>query len=288
MADGAESASQRVPNYARPSLSSRLPGSIGMDHEAIQAAFAPGSYTSIAGLSDPRPHPEPAERMALSTDAGVSFRAGSGVKKQFSDFEYVASPYELDTEAKTRGRREHQRKVETLHGDQSFVAPGSVFVSKHEGGHEYQSDPYDTARDEQLRSKWIEEKKVLAGSFLPAGREKGLSRPSRAMLTDMMTHLYKILYDDWEEAKPAVFTTAEDLIVVYFSMEKLRNDTGLTAYMNVLARRNPLVQSYELQKVNEGWNIHTEDNHTMFTFRPPWVRERRFTSFKPAPHTAGS
>eukprot|EP01062_Namystynia_karyoxenos_P069907 TRINITY_DN65326_c0_g1_i1.p1 TRINITY_DN65326_c0_g1~~TRINITY_DN65326_c0_g1_i1.p1 ORF type:complete len:291 (+),score=94.42 TRINITY_DN65326_c0_g1_i1:84-956(+) len=290
MSDGQDEGGARMPGYTRPNLSSRLPGNLGMDHEQIQAAFAPGSYTSIAGLNDPRSSAERAsERTAgLSTDAGIAFKAGTGMKRPFEEFKYATSPYDLLQEARSRERLDSQRAQEQLHGDQPFVAPGSIHSGKHEGCYEYQSDPYDTARDEQLRSKWIEEKKVLAGSFLPPGRDKGLSRPSRAMLTDMMTHLYKTLYDDWEDAKPAVFTTAEDLIVVYFALDNLRNDTGLLAYMNVMARRSPLVQAYELHKANEGWGIQTEDNHKMFTFRPPWVKERRFTNFRPAPPSEGS
>eukprot|EP00756_Hemistasia_phaeocysticola_P061982 Hpha_TRINITY_DN5396_c0_g1::TRINITY_DN5396_c0_g1_i1::g.32874::m.32874 len=286
MAEG-EQVAQRVPSYARPNISSRLPGNIGLDHEQIKAAFAPGSYTSISGLSDHRTAAgSDASTHVSSTDPGVAFRAGSGVKRQFSEFHYHTSPYELLQDASTRERRDHQKCVESLHGDQQFVTPGSAHLCKFEGMQEYQSDPYDTARDEQLRSRWIEEKKVLAGTFMPPGRDKGLSKPSRAMLTDIMTHLYKHLYEDWEAAKPAVFTTSEDLIVVYFSLDSLKNDTGLVAYMNVLARRSPLVQGYELQKANEGWNVQTEDNHVMFTFRPPWVRERKFTNFKPAPPSA--
>jgi len=290
---------QQAPRYARPNISSKLPTGIGLDHEGIKAAFAPGSYKSISGLADTRAGGGMHDGGAAfsSMDAGVPFRAaGSGEKRQFSEFQYHSSPYELLQDAATRERREHQNKVEELHQDQHFVIPGSAHLCKFEGGHEYQSDPYDTARDEQLRSRWIEEKKVLAGTFMPSGREKSLSKPSRAMLTDIMTHLYKHLYEDWARAKPAVFTTSEDLIVVYFSLESLkpipsipggqpRGHPGLEAYMNVFAKRSPLVQGYELKplKAEEGWNVLTEDDHAMFTFRPPWVKERKFTNFKPIP-----
>ena len=53
-----------------------------------------------------------------------------------------------------------------------------------------------------------------------------LEKPTRAMLTDIMAHLYRILSDDWEEASPTVFTTEEDLIVIYFNVVTIRNLEG--------------------------------------------------------------
>lgn len=45
----------------------------------------------------------------------------------------------------------------------------------------------------------------------------GPERPTRAMLTEMLTHLYRILAEDWEEAQPTVFTTAQwPSVLAYF------------------------------------------------------------------------
>eukprot|EP01064_Diplonema_japonicum_P037499 TRINITY_DN8780_c0_g1_i2.p1 TRINITY_DN8780_c0_g1~~TRINITY_DN8780_c0_g1_i2.p1 ORF type:complete len:281 (+),score=56.60 TRINITY_DN8780_c0_g1_i2:58-900(+) len=274
-----EEGSKRIPGYAKPNLTSKLPPNLGLEHEAIKAAFAPGSYTAISDISGRVAPPPVADDASVLTDASLGFKSGHG-KGYFTDFEYSASPYDLGAELKSRERKDHHMKMGVIAGDVPFVAPGTIATQKYEQTYPYVTDPFDTVKDEVLRGKWVEERKVIAGPFIPSGRDKPLNRPTRAMMTDIMSAIYRALAADWEELQPTVFTTAEDLIVVYFNRENLnKNHHGLVAYMNVMANSSAISQRFELRKVSEGWDLITEDNHVMFSFRPPWVKEKRFTSF---------
>ena len=275
-----EADTKRIPGYAKPNLSSKLPASLGCQHETIRAAFAPGSYTSISDLGK---GPTALEKdFNRVNENSQSFKAGT-YKGLFTEFEYSASPYDLNSELQCRERRQHHSIVGAIAGTAPFVAPGNSTTMKYEGTYSYDTDPFDTIKDEALRGKWMEERKVLAGPFIPSGRDKSLSKPSRTLLTDIMTNLYRVLSSDWSELKPTIFTTAEDLLVIYFFIENLKSTHGLLAYMNVMVRRSSLTERYDLRKVNEGWGIKTEDSHLMFALRPPWVKEKNFTSFEASP-----
>ena len=304
--------SRRVPGYARPNLSSRLPGALGCEHEAIKAAFAPGSYTSISDLGRPLMDGQdawgrggggggggasdlPMSAGAMDASLAASQLPPSGgfkvpaKKGCFAEFEYSPNPYDLEGEVRARERKAHHERMQEIAAGQPFVAPGSTEKEKYETCFPYEADPFDTVKDAVLRGKWLEERKVLAGAFLPPGKDKALSKPSRALLTDMMAQLYKTLYEDWEELMPTVFNTAEDLVVVYFdtSSVKPQHKHGILAYMNILAKRGPVILRHDLRRVNEGWNVSTEGNHTMYAFRPPWVREKKFTAFDNAVRNTG-
>eukprot|EP01063_Lacrimia_lanifica_P001417 TRINITY_DN10718_c0_g1_i1.p1 TRINITY_DN10718_c0_g1~~TRINITY_DN10718_c0_g1_i1.p1 ORF type:complete len:307 (+),score=121.67 TRINITY_DN10718_c0_g1_i1:58-921(+) len=278
----ADEGGKAMPNYAKPSIASRLPPNLGLEHEAIKNAFAPGSYTAISDLGKP-PSCFADEGMSNISTESMAFRTGKG-DGYFTEFEYSMSPFDIAAEISSRERREHHTKMGDIGGGQSFVAPGECAPQKYENTYAYATDPYEMVKDEMLRAKWIEDRKVLAGPFIPGGREKPLATTSRAVLTDILALIYKTLCEDWSHLQPTVFTTAEDLIVIYFSLGTLskQHQEGLYAYMNILATRGAIVQRYNLKKVNEGWKVTTEDGHIMFAFRPPWVKEKRFSSFKDA------
>ena len=273
---------RRVPGYARPSMSSKLPSSVGLEHEVIKAAFAPGSYTSIGGLGRSPFLPDEGSSVSSSSEQ-VSFRTG-GQKSFFEQFEYSVSPYDIAAEIQSRQRKDHKAKVGNIGNGEPFVAPGVAATLKHEGSYPYETDPFDTVKDEILRGKWLEERKVLAGAFVPSGRDKSLSKPSRALLTDIMAQLYKTLYEDWEELFPTVFNTVEDIIVIYFNVSGItqQRQHGLSVYMNIIAKRGAPIMRHDLRKVNEGWDVSAQGNHTMFAFRPPWVKDKKFVSFENA------
>ena len=64
-------------------------------------------------------------------------------------------------------------------------------------------------------------------------------KPSRALLTEILTSIFKQLDDDWNDAQPTVLSTQEDIIVIYFSLENTPQ-SALLAYMNVMSNRNGL------------------------------------------------
>jgi hypothetical protein len=277
--DGAPSHASTVPSYARPNVTSRLPEFSNQNNEAIRAAFQPNNFRSIQGLN------------THAMDNGA-FRSGASGATAFSEFAYVSSPYDLGDEAKVLDRHDHEDRMRHIGGDQPFFAGYNAVKLPHEqidGEFEYAADPYSGAQEARTRERWLSESRQLSKPFLPAGVQKALSRPSRAMLGDAMTALHRTISEDWPEAQPTVLSTAEDLIVVYFVLERIKNPAGVNTYMNNALRRNEAVVEYDLRKVAEGWSLATEDNHLMFTFRPPWVRPRAFLATaadKPAKESA--
>lgn len=258
-----------TPGYARPSVSSRLPDYANKQAEVIRAAFVPGSYTSISSI----------QGGTLSNGEPAPFRAGGAAGGTFSEFAYMCSPSDLTDEERTRLRRAHEEKQRLIAGSQPFFAGYSVEKQKYEDTvYEYIPDPYDAKNEKDRQLKFLGESKALSRPFIPPGRDKALEKPTRVLLGDVMTALHNNLQADWPDAEPTVLSTAEDLIVVYFSTERARNAQGILTYMNNALRRNQTIQEFDLRKVPEGWDIVTEDNHLMYTFRPPWVRVRNFLS----------
>jgi hypothetical protein len=259
--DLGSNAPSSVPSYAQPNLASRLPDYTNQTQEAIRAAFQPNNFRTIQSLH------------GHDVDNGP-FRVGKTGATTFSDFTYVSSPYDLGEEARVRERLEHEDRARHVGGDQPFFAGYSCTKAKHEMDFdfEYMVDPYDEAENAQRADRIDSESKRVARPFLPAGVQKALAKPTRAMLGDAMSALYRTISDDWSEAPPTVLSTAEDLIVVYFSLEKVKNDAGVLTYMNNALRRNEAILEYGLQKVLGAWHRRTNDGHLMYTFRPPWVR----------------
>lgn len=140
------------------------------------------------------------------------------------------------------------------------------------------SDPYDLSREVSRQEQFLQENRRLAQPFVAGGGAKALNQPTRLLLGDCVRALYRTIARDWPEAEPSVISTAEDLIVVFFSMERLskRQVSVVLSYMNACARRNEAVLTFKLTKVPEGWDVVTEDGHLMYALRPPWVRNRRF------------
>ena len=260
--DGAASdAPSSAPSYQRANVAALLPDYANHEQEAIRAAFQPNNYRSLKTLGQ------------YDVDNGP-FKVGKTGAGTFSDFAYVSSPYDLTDESKIRERLEHEEKMREVGGDQPFFAGYNAQRLRHEldTGFEYMVDPYDEADKAAHEDRMESESKRIARPFVPSGATKALARPTRAMLGDAMTGLYRTVSEDWADAPPTVLSTAEDLIVLYFSLEKLKSDVGVTTYMNNALRRNDAVIEFDLRKVAGAWGRRTVDGHLMFTFRPPWVR----------------
>lgn len=255
-----------VPSYARPNIASRLPDYSNQAAEIIRSAFMPNSYKSIQSLGS--------NQTAIDL---APFRAGTGTNTTFSEFVYECSPFDLAVEEQARQKQAHQEKMHAI-SDVDFM-PVSLTTGKDkfdDYAFEYMSEPYDGKREHDRQHKFLQDSKCLARPFIPAGVEKSLQRPTRVLLGDIMGVLYHQVLADWPEAQPTVLATAEDLIVVYFKSDRVKSSKGVLTYMNNVLRRNETVIQYDLRKVNEGWDILTEDLHLMYTLRPPWVRAQRF------------
>jgi hypothetical protein len=252
-------------SYARPNISSLLPDYSNHQAETIRSAFVSNSFRSIQSLGS-----------TPGTDL-APFRAGQGGSSTFSDFVYECSPYDLKDEQAVHERFAHEEKVGAIAGDQRFFAGCNTFKTKFEDyAFEFMSDPYDGYREHVRQLKYISESKCLSTPFVPPGTQKALERPTRALFADVISILAKSIGSDWPEAQPTVLSSAEDLIIVYFSTERTKNMRAVATYMNNALRRNEVMLQYDLRKVPEGWDLPTDDQHYMFTLRPPWVRSRQF------------
>lgn len=140
-----------------------------------------------------------------------------------------------------------------------------------------QHDLYDSAAEALRQERFFSESKRLGKPFVPSGNS-GLDVPTRFMLGDCVKILYRSIVPDWREASPMVVSTAEDLIAVYFSLEKLEKSqvTALLQYMNACLLHNAAIREFHLTKVPEGWDVLTDDGYVLYTFRPPWVKKRVF------------
>lgn len=256
--------SNSVPSYARPIIASRLPEYTNQAAEAIRAAFIPNSYKSLQALSNP------------SAIDLAPFRAGGG-STTFSDFVYECSPFDITVEQRAKEKQEHEARMRAISYDDFLPSNSLAGKMKYEDyAFEYMSDPYDGHREHDRHHKFVESTKCISKPFVPAGAEKPLERPTRILLGDIMATLYKQILADWPDAQPTVLSTAEDLIVVYFKTDRVKSSKGVLAYMNNALRRNDAVMQYDLRKVQEGWDILTEDRHLMYTLRPPWVKAQKF------------
>lgn len=141
------------------------------------------------------------------------------------------------------------------------------------------SEPYDGPREHARQSAFFDECRRLGKPFVPTGGGGGgLQKPTRLLLGDCVRALYRSIAKDWPEAEPTVLSTAEDLIVVYFSLRQLkkRQAAVVLKYMNGSLHRSDVVRQYSLVKVSEGWDVLTKDGRLMYTLRPPWVSRHHF------------
>lgn len=79
---------------------------------------------------------------------------------------------------------------------------------------------------------------------------------------------------DWEGVEVAIYSNAQGNWVVRFSLDSVESPAGLTVYMNVLLRCNPLVVKLQMSRAVEHWNVMPGDGFLYFALRPPWVKAR--------------
>ena len=114
-------------------------------------------------------------------------------------------------------------------------------------------DPYAQTMDERLRCRWLEESKILFGSFTPAGPQKPITQISKSKMKDIVDHLKKLLLSDWNDVNFVIGTNPEDLIEIKFDIETADTAHGLNAYMNTLMNTNEVINGYNLRKVTQYW-----------------------------------
>ena len=103
----------------------------------------------------------------------------------FRKFEWMPDDYGAFLEKAKGEVKERKERQEALHKDKPFRPAPPKQAAKYEnpfqeGDTDYlhpflgEEDPYEAAKDEVLREKWVEETKYLNGDFKPAYMERSL------------------------------------------------------------------------------------------------------------------
>ena len=132
-------------------------------------------------------------------------------------------------------------------------------------------DPYEVAKDERMKSRWIEEAKLLYGDFCPAGATKPISTISRSTLGDIVNVIKKLLLSDWNDVNFVIGTNPQDFVEVKFDIETVDSLQGLHSYMNTLVNTNDDLIRYQMRKVSFYWGFH-ENGFVYYMFAPPWIK----------------
>jgi len=90
-----------------------------------------------------------------------------------------------------------------------------------------EEDPYEAAKDEVLRYKWIEESQRVHGDFKPAYNLKSIMNPGRTLLVEILEEVKKVLLTDWNDINFVIGTNPEEMIEVKFDTDVEDTEKGL-------------------------------------------------------------
>jgi len=279
-------------HHQMPNFAAILPDYSNREHEYITQAFSCTSFVMVRDLPT-RIAPSATNRaMAAKIDANrrsmvvpVEERGRATKNGVFSTFDYVPSRYSLADELKTKERLEGEAKRLDI-GGRDFVCAGKGKKMKYEDVFEnkeyrfpYMGDDFESARDQQLRAKWIEDAKILSGPFVPSGKCRVFEQPQRSLLNECLKKLQQIVQRDWSDYEFSVLSTEDDQIVLRFNLDTVESERGLKAYMNVFSATNDSIAEFQLQRAIEDWGTKPGDGWLYFMFKPPWSKSKNVDTF---------
>ena len=133
------------------------------------------------------------------------------------------------------------------------------------------NDPYEVCKEDVLRSKWIEENKILHGQFKPAQMDKSMERVTKQQLPDIVNYIKKVIMVDWAEVNFIIGTNPDSFVEIKFDQRSIDTELGLKAYMNTILTTHEVVSQFNLKKVLKYWG-YRDDRHIYFMLAPPWIR----------------
>ncbi|DBA00643.1 TPA: hypothetical protein N0F65_003572 [Lagenidium giganteum] len=275
---------EEMPHYMLPNFSSILPEFANTEADHIRSAFSSGNYHSLLKVPvrlAPNAVNQSRYEQMEENRLGQQ-KVGKIVTKHglFNQFEYTPSRYSLADELAQMERLQSEAKRMEISG-QDFVSGSDAKKLKYEDAfgdtgfrYPHLEEPYPDLRDEERHKKWLEEKKILHGAFVPSGHRLPVDAMTRKLLPDIIKEMHEVLSQDWAGVEFAVAPTEDDNISVRFSENSIESEVGLIAFMNVFCRSHRVALKYNLQKVAEDWNSKPGDGGLYFVFRPPWVKNR--------------
>lgn len=214
-----------VSHYEVPNLTSMLYEYTNKEQEHIQKCFRVGNFNMIRELPDKFEPNSIIDQIREKQNFNVHFMSkkleSEEPKKQYSKliggglfmkFEYMSDDYDAYLESLKKEKKESKDIASKLHG-KSFIwinhlpIANKVFnpylstTVEPKGKHKKQfkegendnvypflreDDPYEAAKDEVLRHKWIEESKNLYGEFKPSKKESSLTIPGRTLFMEIL------------------------------------------------------------------------------------------------------
>eukprot|EP00644_Phytophthora_capsici_P010884 jgi/Phyca11/6074/fgenesh1_pm.PHYCAscaffold_9_\ len=271
------------PRYMRPTFSSILPEYANSEADQIRKAFAAGSYTNIqkmpARLRNNAVNQARFEQM--NENRLTQPKAGKNVTKDglFNKFEYTPSRFSLADETHMERLRSEAKRTEI--SGQNFVSGCAAARLKHEDAfgavnfrYPHMQEPYRDVLAEKKHKRYLEEKKILHGAFVPCGQRPKVDAVTRKLIPQIIQEMHEVLAVDWQGIDFSISPSQDENIVVRFNEVSIECENGLVAYMNVFCKTNRVSSKYGLQKVAEDWNAKPGDGGLYFAFRPPWVKNR--------------
>jgi hypothetical protein len=296
--------SRAEPSFAAANFSTILPEYRNRGQDAVKMAFQPGSFSSIRDLPD--------QISFTSVEHTLYDKAASnlhnppvpvatrkmGHKNLFSQFQYMPETYDLKKELAAQEEREKKDKrlaigrghefqpaaviEKKLPGQDHFLHENSLFYNDErlKNKHKWQADPIERFQEMLTRERLAKMAANVNPAFCPGGKDEKVdtTMPSRTLLPDILRALTKNISRDWPDLAVRCYEEKACIVVEFGGVDP--GDTfGVTAYMNIFHRKNPVAVRFKLSKNALGWNQSSTSNEKgsdtltiKFSMRPPWIR----------------
>ncbi|POM60957.1 hypothetical protein PHPALM_30104 [Phytophthora palmivora] len=268
----------------RPTFSSILPEYANAEADQIRKAFGAGNYANIqkipARLQNNAVNQARFEKM--NENRLMQPKAGKNVTKNglFNKFEYTPSRSSLTNGQAHMERLRSEAKRTEISG-QNFVSGSAAARLKHEDAfgatnfrYPHMHEPYPDLQEEKKRMRYLEEKKILHGAFVPCGQRPPVNAVTRKLMPQIIHEMHEVIATDWQGLDFSISPAKDENIVVRFNEVSIECENGLVAYMNVFCKTNRVASKYGLYRIAEDWNAKPGDGGLYFAFRPPWVKNR--------------
>ncbi|KAG2782368.1 hypothetical protein JG687_00000580 [Phytophthora cactorum] len=272
------------PRYMRPTFSSILPEYANSEADQIRNAFGAGNYANIqkmpARLRNNAVNQARFEKM--NENRLTQPKTGKNATKNglFNKFEYTPSRFSLADGQSHMERLRSEAKRTEISG-QDFVSGSAAMRLKHEDAfgatnfrYPHMHEPYPDNMEEKKHKRYLEEKKILHGAFVPSGQRPPVDAVTRKLIPQLIHEMHEVIAADWQGLDISIAPALDENIVVRFNDVSIECDNGVVAYMNVFCKTNRVACKYGLRKVAEDWNSKPGDGGLYFAFRPPWVKNR--------------
>jgi hypothetical protein len=233
--------SQTVSHYEVPNLTSMLYEYTNKEQEHIKRCFRAGNFSHLRELPDQINPNAILDSTREKQNFNVHFKSKGAPteaeerKKLYSKifgkdsvkFDQIEDSYEAFLDAQREEKLKSKEKQKALHGEKDFLPVYSKQMTKFENpfnkdGKEdlfhylKEDDPYEAAKDEVLRHKWIEECKNLFDDFKPCYKQNSLQIPGKIMFTEILEEVKKVLLADWNDVNFVIGTNPEEMIEIKF------------------------------------------------------------------------